>query len=81
VDCSLDLAHGTFLHYPHPSFDINSYTTSLVMVGSLTAGQCKSLYFIGRDQILIFNVVAIYGDIKRVLNATGGYEIAKVKVA
>jgi solute carrier family 25 (mitochondrial phosphate transporter), member 3 len=24
---------------------------------------------------------AIYGDIKRVLNATGGYEIAKVKVA
>lgn len=50
------------------------------MVGTLTAGQCKSFFLCAIQQNAngIRLLVAIYGDIKRVLGATGGVEIAKV---
>jgi len=47
------------------------------MIGTLTAGQCKFLLFIRHRLTANPFIVAIYGDIKRVLGATGGVEIGK----
>lgn len=47
------------------------------MIGTLTAGQCKFFLFIRQMKPLTLFTVAIYGDIKRVLGATGGVEIGK----